>query len=94
MTPSTPAGLPTAGQVRALFTAAIDAVAPGCGVESLPGDVDIRDGLDLDSMDLLNVFTAIEKQLGVRIPEVEQSQLVTIDGAVAWLARALATGGR
>lgn len=76
--------------IRSLLRTAIDAIAPGCGVEQLAGNVDLRDGLDLDSMDLLNLMTALEQQLGLRVPEVDQAQLVTLDGAVVYLTRALA----
>ena len=37
-------------------------------------------------MDFLNFITAIHHRLGVDIPEIDYPKLVTIDGAVSYLA--------
>ena len=47
---------------------------------------DLREALDIDSMDFLNFVTAIHHRLGVEIPEIDYPKLVTLDGAVAYIA--------
>ena len=47
---------------------------------------DLREAIDIDSMDFLNFVTAIHHRLGVDIPELDYPKLVTLDGAVAYLA--------
>ena len=42
--------------------------------------------LDINSMDFLNFITAIHHRLGVDIPELDYPKLVTLDGAVAYIA--------
>lgn len=44
-------------------------------------------------MDLLNLLTALHVRLGVDIPEADNSKLVTLDGAMAYLAAKLAGAG-
>jgi acyl carrier protein len=40
-------------------------------------------------MDFLTFITAIHHRLGVDIPELDYSKLVTLDGAVAYIAAKL-----
>jgi acyl carrier protein len=63
----------------------IDTVAPGCGVEDVEGDADLREELDLDSMDFLSILVAIKEQLGVEVPERDYPQVRTLDALVAYV---------
>jgi len=56
----------------------------------LRGDEDIRDQLDLDSMDFLNVLVAIAEQLRVEIPERDYAKVRTLDALVAYVEAARA----
>lgn len=49
----------------------------------------MREALDIDSMDILNLVTAIHKRLGVNIPELDYPKLVTLAGAVGYVVAAL-----
>jgi len=57
--------------------------------ELSPGELDrgrpLRDQVDLDSMDWLNLLTALHERLGVDIPEADYAKLVTFDDVVAYL---------
>jgi acyl carrier protein len=46
---------------------------------------DLRDELDIDSMDLLNFMIGLHRETGVEIPEADYPQLVSIAGAVRYL---------
>jgi acyl carrier protein len=53
------------------------------------GDDDhIQDDLDLDSMDVLNLVTALHERLGVDIPEADYPEISTARKAAAYLAQA------
>jgi acyl carrier protein len=52
---------------------------------TLAPDADIREALDIDSMDFRNFVTALHKKLGIDIPERDYPRLVTLAGAVAYL---------
>jgi len=75
-----------ATEIESVVLAAIRKVAPEADPSSLDRDADIRDELDIDSMDFLAYVTAIHRQLGVDIAERDYPKLVSIDGAVKHLA--------
>jgi acyl carrier protein len=62
-------------------------IAPEIEFAALDPAADLREQADLDSMDFLNLLTALHQQLGVDIPDADAQQLGTIDGAVAYLSR-------
>jgi acyl carrier protein len=66
-------------------------IAPEADLEQIEPDVDFRDQLDLDSMDLLNFVVAVDDELGVSIPESDYPRLSTLDGFVSYLRER--TGG-
>jgi acyl carrier protein len=80
----------TRDQLRDAVLQALAAVAP----EVRPAEVDtamsLRDQLDIDSMDFINFVVELDKALGVPVPEADYGELATVDGAVAYLERALA----
>ena len=80
----------TSDAIRAVIVDAIRTVAPEVGDEAaeLPGDVDLWDDLELDSMDQLNVVVAVHEQVGVEIPERDYGQLRTLDSFTAYVAGA------
>jgi acyl carrier protein len=73
-------------QIESVVLAAIRKVAPEADPAALDRQADIRDELDIDSMDFLAYVTAIHRELGVDIAEHDYPKLVSIDGAVKHLA--------
>lgn len=66
------------------------AVAPDADPASLAPDRPYRDQIEFDSVDFLNFVMKLERALGVQVPELDYPQLITLDGAKAYLAKALA----
>ena len=66
-------------------------IAPEVDLKAIDPDADLREALDIDSMDFLNFVTAIHHRLGVDIPEVDYPKLVTLGGAVRYLTAKLHT---
>jgi acyl carrier protein len=60
-------------------------IAPEADLAALPPEKDLREELDIDSMDFLNFVIALHEKLGVDIPESDYPQLATLGGAVAYL---------
>ncbi len=54
--------------------------------EDIEDDDDLRDELDLDSMDILRWVQGIHKALGVEIPEEDYGQIATLQDAVRYVA--------
>jgi acyl carrier protein len=76
----------TSTEIRNVFVEELRRIAPEVDARSLQADVNLRDQVDLDSMDFLNFLTALHRRLGVDIPEADYSRLGTLDEAVAYLA--------
>ena len=75
--------------IRAVVQEELGNIAPEIDLKAVDPSADLRDALDIDSMDFLNFVTAIHHRLGVDIPELDYPQLVTLNGAVAYLAAKL-----
>ncbi|MBY6197324.1 acyl carrier protein [Vibrio hangzhouensis] len=72
-------------QLNQLVISQLTNIAPELEGESLEQDEDMRDAFDLDSMDFLNLVTAVSKQTGINIPEVDYPKVLTIDHMVDYL---------
>jgi acetyltransferase len=72
--------------VREAVLAAIAAAAPECKVATLVADRPLREQVDLDSLDWLNLVDGLAERLGARVGE--PGRLATLDALVAWLAAA------
>jgi acyl carrier protein len=82
----------TREEIRPLVLRLLGEIAPEADLGTIRGDVDLRDQLDLDSMDQLNFVVAVDHELGVEIPESDYGLLGTLDGFVAYLAARLPDG--
>jgi acyl carrier protein len=69
-------------------------IAPEMDLRQLDPTADVREALDIDSMDFLNFVIAIHHRLDVDIPELDYPQLRTLKGAVAYLMAKVAPGKR
>ena len=76
----------TREEIRATLLKCLSDVAPEIGDEEIEGDMDLRDELDLDSMDILRWVQGIHKALGVEIPEEDYGEITTLGEAVDYVA--------
>ncbi len=60
-------------------------IAPEIDFDALDRTEDLREQADLDSMDFLNLLTALHQRLGVPIPDADAQKLATLDGAAAYV---------
>jgi acyl carrier protein len=65
-------------------------IAPDVDPSTLDPRADLRDELDLDSMDTLNLAAGIERELRVTVPERDYPQLRTVEDAVTYVQARLA----
>jgi acyl carrier protein len=70
---------------RRIVLDALGQVAPEADLDLLASDEDVADELDLDSIDFLNVVTAISHAIGFDIPEREYARLTTLDDLIAYV---------
>ena len=76
----------TREEIRTAVVQALGSVAPEIDPQMLQADTMLRQELDLDSMDFLNVMIALHESLGVDVPEQDYAKLSTLNGAVDYLA--------
>jgi acyl carrier protein len=73
--------------IRAAVIAVLKSIAPELEEEALDPARPLRDQIDLDSMDWLNVIVALHERFRVDIPENDYAKLVTLADVVAYLAK-------
>jgi acyl carrier protein len=60
-------------------------IAPEVDIGTVDPAADLREAIDIDSIDFLNLMTALHHRTGIEIPEVDYPKLVTFTGMVAYL---------
>ena len=80
----------TRDEIKTAVLRALGEIAPEADLASVAPDVEFREQLDLDSMDVLNFVVGLHASLGVTIPESDYPKLATLDGCVEYLAAQVA----
>jgi acyl carrier protein len=70
--------------IKAMVLRELGKIAPEVESEIDP-TAELREQVDLDSMDMLNLMIAIHETTGVDIPEADYPQLSTLNGCVSYL---------
>ena len=60
-------------------------IAPDEELTDLKHDVRLRDQLDLDSMDFLDIVMELRKQHGIEVPEEDYPKLASLDSCAEYL---------
>ena len=76
----------TEEEYRTAYLEELTRVAPDIDPATVGDDDHIQDDLELDSMDVLNLVTALHERLGIDIPEADYPQIATLKLAVTYLA--------
>lgn len=77
-------------ELRDLIVEVLSEIAPETDPAAVDPTEDLREELDLDSMDELNLITRVGERLGVDVPERDYPQMRTLESAVAYLSGRLA----
>ena len=72
-------------QLKETVLRVLSGIAPEIDIDSLDATKDLRDQIDIDSVDFLNFVIGLHKELGVDIPDADVSKLVTLNGCVGYL---------
>jgi acyl carrier protein len=75
----------TESEITKIVLQALSNVAPEVDVESIDPGKDLRDQIDIDSVDFLNFVIGIHKELGVEIADADVPKLATLNSCVAYL---------
>jgi len=72
-------------QLRDIVLDELSAIAPDIDTATLDDRARLRDEYDLDSMDALNLLTALHQRLGVTIPEIDYAGLHSLQALLDYL---------
>ena len=76
-------------QILAALIVILEDVAPEADFDEIEPDEDIREALDIDSFDFLNVLIALNDETGVESPEADYGKLVSLDDIVKYVAASM-----
>ena len=75
----------TKDDIRQAVLNIISDIAPDEDLSNVKGEVRLREQLDLDSMDFLDIVMELRKRYNVEVPEADYMQLATLDSSVTYL---------
>ena len=78
----------TSAETELLVRGILRDIAPEMDIDALRSEDDMRDTLDIDSVDFLNFVAALHAQTGVDIPERDYPMVSTIARCVDYLSKA------
>ena len=79
----------TRDDMTAVLIDELGRIAPEIDATGLDPHADLREELDIDSMDFLNLVTALGERLQIDIPEIDYPNLATFGHAVDYLAQSV-----
>lgn len=80
----------TSAEIQQAIFDALRKIAPEADPQAIRPNENLREALDIDSFDFLNVLIRLHERLGVDIPEADYGQLTTLASLVEYLSRKLA----
>ncbi len=83
----------TKDDIKKLVTEIIADIAPDEDLTGLKPDVRLREQLQLDSMDFLDIVMELRKRHGIEVPEADYMQLATLDSCANYLEPKFAAKG-
>ena len=75
----------TSEDIREVIIAIIKDIDEEADFDGLDADKPLRDQLELDSMDFLDIVMELRKRYKLQIPEQDYPQLATLNSCVAYL---------
>ena len=75
----------TEEQVKQIVIDIINEIAPDEDTSNLKSEVNLRDQMDLDSMDFLHIVMELRKQHGIEVPEEDYPKLASLDSCSDYL---------
>jgi acyl carrier protein len=78
----------TPADARVLLARLLHGVAPEVDIDQIDPAAPLQEAAELDSMDFLNLVTALHEETGIDVPERDYPLVATIDGFVTYVAAA------
>ena len=75
----------TIEDVRQVILNILADIAPDEDISSIDDNTKLRDQIDLDSMDFLDIVMELRKRFNIEVPEKDYEHLATLAGWVSYL---------
>ena len=75
----------TREEVRRAVVNILEDIAPDEDLSSIKDDVALREQMDLDSMDFLDIVMELRKRFNIEVPESDYQELVSMDSCIQYL---------
>jgi acyl carrier protein len=75
----------TPHKVKQIVMNIIAIVSPDAELSDVKGDVPLRDQIDMDSMDFLDIVMELRKRYKIEVPKEDYPRLATLDSCVSYL---------
>lgn len=72
-------------QARSLASEVLQRIAPDADLATVREDEDLREALDLDSMDFMRFVVDLGERTGISIPDADTPRLFTLRGLQGYL---------
>ena len=72
-------------EIKGVIIEIIEDIDEDAETEGIKADQPLRDQLDLDSMDFLDIVMELRKRYKLQIPEADYPELATLDSCVNYL---------
>jgi acyl carrier protein len=76
----------TREELEAIVKRVLSGIAPEADLETLDPGTDLRESLDLDSMDFLNFLVGLREETGIEVPDVDVTRVSTLASCLDYLA--------
>jgi len=83
----------TEAETKQIVLDALSNIAPEADFSSIDPARDLREQIDIDSVDFLNFVIGLHKELGVDIPDADVAKLATLNGCATYLSAKLKQAG-
>ena len=75
----------TRDEVRQAIVSILKDIAPDEDLSSIKDDAVLRDQIDLDSMDFLDIVMELRKRFNIEVPESDYQQLASMASCIQYL---------
>jgi len=75
----------TRDEVRQAIIDILGDIAPDEDMNSLKDDITLREQMDLDSMDFLDIVMELRKRFNIEVPESDYQELVSMASCIQYL---------
>jgi acyl carrier protein len=75
----------TEAEIRHIVRQALSNVAPEVDLDAIDPAKDLRDQIDIDSVDFLNFVIGLHKELGIEIPDADAPKLASLNSCIGYL---------